>query len=424
MLRAELRSARCLCRVGRERALRLSLSVGFAFRAPEAETTGMSGAECACYETGPIRPPSEGASLLVRVTRNCSWNRCTFCPVYKGQRFSLRPIDEVKADVQAMAATAEAVRDLSHRMGYGGAVTGPVVRMLLRQTGRSEVMQVALFLGDGGQSVFLQDANSLILPVDRLVEVLDEIRRWFPTVSRVTSYARSRTLCRRSVHELERLRGAGLNRIHVGLESGCDEVLRLVEKGVTAEQQIDAGRRVKAAGIELSEYVMPGLGGRALSDPHARDTARALREIDPDFVRLRTLAVPPGSPLEAQCERGEFELLDDVGVVREIGVLLDGLEGMTARVVSDHVLNLLEEIEGQLPDDLPKMGAVVDRFLALGESDQEAFIVARRIGLLRRLEQLDEPAMRVQAELALDEVKRCFPGPLHAAVRRAMLRMV
>lgn len=384
----------------------------------------MSGPECACYETGPIRPPSEGASLLVRVTRNCSWNRCTFCPVYKGQRFSLRPVDDVKADVRAMAATAEAVVALSERMGHGGAVTGPVVRMLLRQTGRPEVMQVALFLGDGGKSVFVQDANSLILPVERLVEVLDEIRRCFPTVSRVTSYARSRTLCRRNVAELEQLRQAGLNRIHVGLESGCDEVLRLVDKGVTAEQQIDAGRRVKAAGMELSEYVMPGLGGRALSDAHARETARALQEIDPDFIRLRTLAVPPGSPLEAQCERGELELLDDVGVVGEIGALLDGLEGMTARVASDHALNLLEEIEGQLPDDLPKMRAVVDRFLALDENDQEAFIVARRIGLLRRLDQLDEPAMRMQAELARDEVRRRFPGPLQAAVRRAMMRMV
>jgi len=384
----------------------------------------MSVGECTCYETGPIRPPSEAVSLLVRVTRNCSWNRCTFCPVYKGQRFSLRPIEEIKADVGAMAATADVVRELSHRMGEGGRVTGQVVRALLQQTRQPETLQVALFLRDGGRSVFLQDANSLILPIDRLVEVLSEIRRCFPAVSRVTSYARSRTLCRRSVDELTQLREAGLNRIHVGLESGCDEVLRLVDKGVTAEQQIDAGRRVKAAGIELSEYVMPGLGGRALSHRHAQETARALRAIDPHFVRLRTLAVPPGSPLEAQCERGELVLLDDVGVVREIGMLLDGLEGMSARVVSDHMLNLLEEIEGKLPDDLPRMRAIVDRFLALDEPVQQAFIVGRRIGLLHCLEQLDDPAIRAQAELALDEVKRRFPGPLEVAVRRATMRMV
>lgn len=105
-------------------------------------------------------------------------------------------------------------------------------------------------------------------------------------------------------------------------------------------------------------------------------------------------------------------------------MLLDGLEGMSARVVSDHMLNLLEEIEGKLPDDLPRMRAIVDRFLALDEPVQQAFIVGRRIGLLHCLEQLDDPAIRAQAELALDEVKRRFPGPLEVAVRRATMRMV
>ena len=384
----------------------------------------MSEQDCVCYEIGRIRPPSESTSLLVRVTRNCPWNRCTFCPVYKDQRFSLREVEEVKADIRAMASVAEAVRQLSQTMGLHGEVNDRVIRALWQQPGGREALHVGLFLKDGGRSVFLQDANSLIVPVDRLVQVLEEVRTCFPSVSRVTSYARSHTLCRRSVDDLVRLREAGLDRIHVGLESGCDAVLELVEKGVTAEKQIEAGRRVKAAGMELSEYVMPGLGGRALSRSHAEESARVLRAIDPHFVRLRSLAVPPGSPLEAQCERGEFEPLDDVGVAREIGLFLDGLEGMTARVLSDHSLNLLEEIEGQLPEDLPRMRAAVDRFLALEQGDQEAFIVGRRIGLLRRLDQLEDPAMRAQAQFALDEVRRRFPGPLHAAVRRAMTRMV
>ena len=362
--------------------------------------------------------------MLVRVTRNCPWNRCTFCPVYKNQRFSLRSVDDVKADVRAMATTAQAIRDLSHRIGQGGEVNAHVVRSLLQHEGGRDALQVALFLRDGGRSVFLQDANSVILHVDRLVEVLTEIREHFPSVTRVTSYARSHTLCRRSVDELIQLRRAGLDRIHVGLESGSNEVLQLVEKGVTADQQIEAGRRVKAAGMELSEYVMPGLGGRALSRTHAKETARVLREIDPHFIRLRSLAIPPGSPLESQREQGEFDPLDDVGVAEEIGVFLDGLEGMTARVVSDHALNLFEEIEGQLPDDLSKMRAVVDRFVALDENDQQAFIVGRRIGLLNRLEQLDEPALRAQAQFALHEVKRRFPGSFEDAVRQAMMRMV
>jgi hypothetical protein len=257
-----------------------------------------------------------------------------------------------------------------------------------------------------------------------LVEVLQELRRLFPSVERVTSYARAHTLCKRSVDELRRLRAAGLDRIHVGLESGADAVLALVDKGVDAAKQIDAGLRVKAAGIELSEYVMPGLGGRRLSAEHARETARVLREIDPHFVRLRSLAIPGGSLLAEQCERGEFEPLGDVETAREVLSLLEGFDGMTSRVVSDHVLNLLEEVEGQLPDELPAMRAIVERFLALEGEDQQRFIVGRRLGLLRHLDDLQRPGIRERADLALSELRQHFVGPLDQALRQLLRRMV
>lgn len=373
------------------------------------------------FEQGPIRPPNEAASLLVRVTRNCPWNRCAFCPVYKGTRFSLRDPEEVKGDIRAMARLAVLIGALLEKSH--GAVDAEL-RGLLASDPSGCAVQVARFVLDGARTAFLQDANSLIMRADDLVGVLECLRDAFPSVERVTSYARSHTLRKRSVEELTRLREAGLDRIHIGLESGSDAVLELIDKGITGERHIEAGLRVKEAGMELSEYIMPGLGGVAHSEEHATETARVLRAIDPHFIRLRSLAISPRTPLAEMCERGEFEPLDDVGTARELRTLLAGFEGMTGTVRSDHILNLLEEIEGTLPEDLPAMRAAVDRFLALDEEERDTFIVGRRIGLFRRLDDLDHTVARTQAERARDEIRRAYPGPLSRAIREIMTRFV
>ena len=375
---------------------------------------------CPSFEVGPIRPPNEATSLLVRVTRNCPWNRCTFCPVYKGRRFSLRSPEEVEADIAAMAELAGRLTEASRRLGAGGRITASALREAAGLRPPSGAVQVALFLDSGGRSAFLQDANSLVLPTERLVRVLEALRAAFPSLERVTSYARAHTLTKRSVEELTALREAGLDRVHVGLESGSDLVLERVAKGAGAARHIDAGRRVKAAGLELSEYVMPGLGGRALSEEHARETARVLAAVEPHFVRLRTLAIPPGSPLAEQERDGTFEPLDDLGVAREVRSLLAGLADTTTTVRSDHVLNLLEEVEGSLPEDLPRLLGVIDRLLGLPEDEQEVFVVGRRLGLMRRLADLDDPAARDRAAAVRDELRRWRPGPLHEVLAEVM----
>ncbi len=377
------------------------------------------------FEVGPIRPPNEAASLLLRVTRNCPWNRCTFCPVYKGEKFSLRTVDEVKADIDSMAALAARARELAVELeGPAGEVTLSVIQALLAESRCREVLQLGYFLHGGGTTAFLQDANSLILPFDQLLEVLHHLRRAFPELERVTTYARAHTVLKRSVEQLTALREAGLDRIHIGLESGADEVLDLAQKGITGEEQIEAGQRVKQAGIGLSEYVMPGLGGRALTEIHATETARVLRAIDPHFVRLRSLALPPTAPLAEQWQRGDFEPLDDVGVARELRQLVGGFTGMTSTVTSDHILNLLEEVAGKLPDDHPAMLEVLDRFLGLPEAEQQLYIVGRRLGLMRSLDELEIPQARARAAEALTELQRRYPGPLDQAIRQAMMRFV
>ncbi|MFH1131496.1 MAG: radical SAM protein [Pseudomonadota bacterium] len=376
------------------------------------------------FEVGPIRPPNEANSLLVRVTRNCPWNHCTFCPVYKGQKFSLRTVEEVKTDIRSMAAIAEQIKELSLQIGQDGEMTSAVLRALPRQNRNMGAAQVVLFLRDGGRTAFLQDANSVIMPVAKLMEILECLRECFPSIQRITSYARSHTLIKRSVEELRQLREAGLNRIHVGLESGSNRVLEMAKKGVTAEQHIRAGLRVKEAGIGLSEYVMPGLGGKALSKEHAIETAKVLCEIDPDFIRLRTLAIAPGSPLAKKYDQKEFEPLGDVEIATELRLMLNGFKGMSGTVRSDHILNLLGDVDGILPEDLPKMLSLVDRFLELNHQEQEVFVVGRRLGFFRNLDDLQDPDIRSRALIAVAQLRKRFPGPINSAIREIMTRFV
>lgn len=331
-------------------------------------------------ELGPIRPPSEASSLLIRVTRNCPWNDCAFCAVYKGERFGRREVGAVLADVELLAGAAARVRA---RAGAGpeGGIEPAAALAIARDPGSTDdERRVALWLARGGEHVFLQDADSLVLPADRIAPVLERLRDRFPTVNRVTTYARSRTLCARSPEHLARLRAAGLTRIHVGVESGSDAVLALIRKGCRAEHHVEGCRRAIAAGFEVCCYVMPGLGGRALSAEHARETAAVLRAIDPHHVRLRTLWIDPGSPLAEMRRDGLFEMPEEHETVAEIRDLLRGLRGAGGAVISDHDRNLLPDLEGRLTEDADALEAVTARFLGLPPGVRDAFVVARRAG--------------------------------------------
>ena len=350
------------------------------------------------FEQGPIRPPSEANSLLIRVTRNCPWNHCTFCSVYKGAKFSLRLVEHVIADIDSIFA---AVTMIHEELDQRGTLTPQQLQALAGQFpgGSPGVFHTAanwLIRGEG--SVFLQDANSLVIKPEWLIAILTHLKQRFPWVTRVTSYARSHTINRISDEHMAQIAHAGLSRIHIGMESGADAVLEKTRKGVTKEQHITAGRRVKNVGIELSEYVMPGLGGVELSREHAIETADALNEINPDFIRLRTLAVPPGIPLFDEYRSGAFEKCSDVAVAREIRTFVAALDGITPTLKSDHFYNLLQEVEGQLPQDQDKMLQIIDRYLALPAEEQTLYQVGRRAGLFQTLGDLVSPAHRTQAE--------------------------
>jgi hypothetical protein len=339
------------------------------------------------FELGPIRPPSEAYSLLIRVTRNCPWNRCQFCPVYKGQRFELRAAEDVIRDIETAKAIADEIKELAWRTGYGDRLRDVAATIYNGYQHNASICNVALWLWAGGESAFLQDANTLIMRTPDLVRVVSFLKQTFPELSRITSYARSKTAAKKSLEELKELKDAGLSRLHIGMESGSNIVLSYVEKGVTAEEHIIGGKKVKRAGISLCEYVMPGLGGRKMSSDHVLGTATVINEIDPDYIRLRTLYVRQDMPLWSKLEAGDFELQTEDEVVEEIGKLIEKLK-VTSQFKSDHILNLLPEVEGKFPEAKPACLATINRYLALPPQEKLNFRLGRRTGYYEKLDDL------------------------------------
>ena len=354
-------------------------------------------------ELGPIRPPSEACSLLVRVTRNCPWNRCKFCHFYKGRKLEIRPVEEVEQDILA----AKAIQDRILESEIGSL--GLAALSALENSASESAPNVANWLCAGGRGAFLQDANTLVLPADELEQIIRFLRQTLPSIERVTTYGRSRTAARRTVKELTRLREAGLSRIHIGLESGYDSLLEFMDKGATAAVHIRGGRNVVDAGISLCEYVVLGLGGVDTWRAHAIETARVLNEINPEYIRLRTLSIADDMVLHAEVAAGNFTRSTDEQVVVEEKLFIENLV-CRSNVVSDHMTNLLPELAGRLPEDKHRMLATIDRFQALPARERAVFRVGRRLGLYCRLDDLNDPGRHAAVERKMARLGRGRDG--------------
>jgi radical SAM superfamily enzyme YgiQ (UPF0313 family) len=372
-------------------------------------------------EQGPIRPPSEAASLLIRVTRNCPWNKCAFCSTYKGEQFSRRPVEDVLRDVDTARRIADRVVQLAWEKGFGGRVNAEVVREAGARYGHL-YYHVAAWLYYGGKTVFLQDANSLVLKTSDLVRIIGHIRKVFPAVDRITTYARANTAARKTSDELRELREAGLARIHMGMESGADVVLKKVQKGITAADLLEAGRKIREAGISLCWYIMPGLGGREHSREHALETASVINAANPDFIRFRTLSVLKNTPLYDMMQNGEFTPLDEDEIVEEQRLLIQSLQGVTTTIVSDHILNLLQELEGTLPGDRERLLGIIDRYLSLAPHEKANYQLGRRAGVYNCMDDMQNPNKYQFVEGLLEKIGG--PGKLKDELSRIRRQFV
>jgi len=279
---------------------------------------------------GPIyRPPSEANSLLIQATIGCPWNKCTFCMVYKkGPKFKIRPVAEIKEDLKWAADN------------YGSSI----------------------------KTVFFPSGNTIIMKTDDFVEILRYTRKIFPNLKRITIYGSSQYIVRKGLDDLKKIAKAGLSRIHVGLESGDDEILKHVKKGSTKEIQIRAGKMVKKAGIQLSEYIVLGLGGKKRTKEHINETVKALNEIDPDFLRIRTFLPKINTPILEEIRSGSFQILSPHEVLKETYDLIKNLK-VNSQVFSDHYTNYID-INGKLPQDRDEMLQKINTAL---KSDEKSF---------------------------------------------------
>ena len=286
------------------------------------------------YE-GPIyRPPSEADSLLIQATIGCPHNKCTFCMVYKnGPRFKVRDVEDIKADI-----------------------------LTARDIYREHV-----------RTLFFPAGNTIAMKTDDLCDILKFANEIFSTLERITVYGSSQYIHKKGPEGLKRLADAGLSRIHVGLESGDDIILKRIKKGTFSKEQIEAGRWVIEAGIDLSLYVVLGIGGKDRTDVHARETARVLNEIVPDFIRLRTFVPKINTPLLEEVQNGSFQMLSPHEVLREAALLIKELQP-TSYLTSDHYTNYVN-LEGKLPEEKKRLLDKISMALKQDETSFRPFFI-------------------------------------------------
>ena len=298
------------------------------------------------FEQGPIRPVDEADSLLIRTTRGCPWNRCSFCSLYEGMQFSVRSVESIKKDILA-------AKDY--------------------------------FDGHSFETCFLQDGDSFVMPTKNLIDVLQTLKKAFPSLKRISSYGRAQTMVKKKQSAMNEIFNAGLNKLYCGMESGSLEVLKKVKKGITPESIIKSADMARQAGMDTTQFIILGLGGTQLSDRHATETAKVLNRINPDTIRLLTLGVKTGSDLDQQMKNHTFTLSSEAQMISEQRLLLQNIEGITSHYANHHSVDLLLEVRGQLPDDKELLLGILDRFLSLTPAMQTNFILGRRLGYYRFL---------------------------------------
>ncbi len=277
------------------------------------------------YEGKLYRPPSEGESLILQATIGCSYNRCTFCAMYRDKRFRVRPIDELRAEIAWAAKSLPPVR-----------------------------------------KVFLADGDALVAKPAFLLQVLAELRASFPDLRRVSCYASPQALQIRSVDDMRALREAGLDLYYLGVESGDDRVLARLEKGVDAAEMIRVAAKATEAGVAISTMILLGAGGRAGSLQHARESARVISAIQPRFVSTLVMTPVEGTPLWDEAERGQVDELDPLELTRELREFVAGLDLMGSIFRSNHASNFLP-LAGTLPKDKARILAELDGVIARPE---------------------------------------------------------
>jgi radical SAM superfamily enzyme YgiQ (UPF0313 family) len=293
-----------------------------------------------------FRPPSEARSYFLPLTKGCSNNTCTFCR-YSDSGLQIRDIEDVKAEIDTLD------------MYLHSGITRPGIDSIVYQLAPQIV----------SKKVFLQDGDALVYPYPKLVEALEYLNERFQWLENVAAYATPQDLLRRSVDELRVLKELKLNIVYVGPESGDDDVLKQVNKGVTRQEIVEGCLKAKEAGIALSLTVLLGLGGVEGSEKHARETGGILSEIDPEYAGALTLTPVPGTPLFDDIEQGKFELISPFQSLQELRIIIENTHLTNCFFSSVHASNYLT-VRGTLPDDKDRMLKQLDAVIVKQDESQ------------------------------------------------------
>lgn len=287
-----------------------------------------------------FRPPSEWKSYFLPLTSGCSNNTCTFCGYY-GSKLQIRDVTDVKSEIDALAL---------------------FIQRGIRLPNIPKVVYAVAQDWDG-KRIFLQDGDALVYPFPKLREVLQYLNEKMPGIERIGTYATPQDILRRSLDELKELRQFKLGIFYTGLETGDDELLQKIGKGVSSDKVVEAGKKVKEAGITFSVTIILGLGGIEGSQKHALETVKRLTEIDPDYVGALTLTLVPGTPLYEQWERNEFQPLSPFQSLEELRSIIENSNFTNCFFSSMHASNYLS-VRGKLPQDRERILRELENVLA------------------------------------------------------------
>ena len=277
------------------------------------------------YDFPLYRPPSEAYSLIIQITLGCSHNRCTFCSMYKDKKFVIKPIEDIKSDIDAFRA---------------------------------------LYKNRPVEKIFLADGDALVVPTDILVQVLDYIKEVFPECKRVSIYGTAIAIHQKSMEDLKKLYEKGLTLVYLGVESGDDEALKFIKKGIKAEKVVELSKKIMSAGIDLSITLIAGLLGKYQDNKmHAINTAKIITDISPKYASILNLRLYEGTELYDLMQQGKYDYMEGIEVLKEMKLVLSSMD--TSKITSpiifraNHASNYLN-LKGNLPEDIPRMIKEID----------------------------------------------------------------
>ena len=277
------------------------------------------------YDFPLYRPPSEAYSLIIQITLGCSHNKCSFCSMYKEKKFVIKPIEDIKSDIDAFRA---------------------------------------MYKNRSVEKIFLADGDALVVPTEILVQVLDYIKEVFPECKRVSIYGTAIAIHQKSVEDLKKLYEKGLTLVYLGVESGDNDALKFIKKGIRAERVVELAKKIQDTGIDLSITLIAGLMGKFQDNKmHAINSAKIITDISPKYASILNLRLYEGTELYDLMQQGKYDYLEGVEVLKEMRLVLSsiGPSKITKPIIfrANHASNYLN-LKGNLPEDIPRMIAEID----------------------------------------------------------------